>query len=114
MPNPDMIIPLVGANKTYQLYVGMKALRTFETHTGKSLMQIFDTKEITFEDLTKFAHCSLLQFHPELTMDDCDEIIDEIGLDKVLSTLMLALERAFANIKNLQTPNGVTPVGAIP
>jgi len=72
--------------KDWTLKLGNTAIRHVENETGKSFPQI--GKELSNEEtasislLTQVFHAALTRHHPEITLEQCDDIIDEIGHEK--------------------------------
>ncbi len=70
----------------WTLKLGNTAIRHVENETGKSFPQI--GKELSNEQtasislLTQVFHAALMRHHSELSLEQCDDIIDDIGHEK--------------------------------
>lgn len=69
--------------KDWTLKLGNGAVRHVENETGKSFPQIgkdlSDEGTASITLLTQVFHAALIRHHPDATIEDCDDIIDEIG-----------------------------------
>lgn len=96
MIDPNREVPLVVGDTTYVLYAGNKALRMLERDTGKSITDIFAAMDSGSVGLMTTALWAMLQRnHPELTIDDTDDLIDIAGYEAVGRALGAAANRAF-------------------
>lgn len=72
-------------DKEWTLKLGNGAVRHVENETGKTFPQI--GRELSNENsasitlLTQVFHAALTRHHPDITIEVCDDIIDEIGHD---------------------------------
>lgn len=97
MTDPGREVPLVAGETTYTLYAGNRALRMLERDTGKSVVEIFeDVDQGSVELVTIVLHAMLKRNHPDLDVDDVDDIIDAAGYKAVGEALGKAADRAFA------------------
>jgi hypothetical protein len=84
------------AGKTWTLKLGNGAVRHIENETGKTFPQVggeltnASTASITL--LTQVFCAALKRHQPEVTMEDCDDIIDDIGHEKAGDLLGKAFE----------------------
>lgn len=113
MPDPGREVPLKVGDATYILYGGNRALRMIERDTGKSVVALFSEQglaEIGVGTLTSITWALLTRHHPDLTVDDVDDIIDDAGYDKVMDAIGKALEHAFPDAKaQASAANGAKP-----
>lgn len=69
--------------KTWTLKLGNGAVRHVENATGKSFPQIgaelSDEATASVSLLTQVFCAALARHHPDITLEVCDDIIDEIG-----------------------------------
>ncbi|MDO5895123.1 hypothetical protein [Agrobacterium sp. Azo12] len=72
--------------KDWTMKLGNGAVRHVENETGKTFPQI--GRELSGDDtasislLTEVFRASLIRHHPDVTIEDCDDILDEIGHEK--------------------------------
>jgi len=82
--------------KTWTMKLGNGAVRHVENETGKAFPQIgrelSNEKTASISLLTQVFHASLRRHHPDITIDDCDDIIDEIGHEEAGTLLGRAFE----------------------
>ena len=96
MIDPHREITLHVGDQTFVLYAGNKALRMLERETGKSVIEIFDEVDRGSVDLMTTALWAMLQSrHPELTIDDVDDLIDTAGYQAIGNAVSSAANRAF-------------------
>lgn len=96
MIDPNRQVPLVVGNTTYTLYAGNKALRMIERELGKPIDDIFSELNKGSIDVITAALWGMLQrYHPDITMDDTDDLIDIAGYEAVGTALSAAANRAF-------------------
>lgn len=83
-------------DKDWTLKLGNGAVRHVENETGKTFPQIgqqlSNEKTASITLLTQVFHAALLRHHPETTIDDCDDIIDEIGHEQAGTLLGKAFQ----------------------
>ncbi len=108
MPTPDHTAILnpptelkVGAT-TYQLVFTHKALALAEKATGANLLRWFSTLEMSVSDLSGMLLASLNRYHPEITHDQCFEILDRVGVGPVFNAVVSAWKAAQPSEKNGQ------------
>lgn len=72
--------------KTWTMKLGNGAVRHIENETGKPFPEVgkelSDEAKASITLLTQVFRAALTRHHPNVTMEDCDEIIDEIGHEK--------------------------------
>jgi hypothetical protein len=79
------------AGKTYSLVFGNKALRVAEKELGKSFTQIDAT---SINEMTVLVWAGLQRKHPELTIADVDDLIDEVGYARLTELAGKAMSAA--------------------
>ncbi|MBT9156886.1 MAG: hypothetical protein DDT37_01877 [Firmicutes bacterium] len=72
----------------YTLYFDNRAFRQAEKAMGHSLTSMKDG----VGSLTMFLHAGLLRQHPSIDLEDVDDIIDDLGYEKVTEILGEAIE----------------------
>jgi len=84
-------------DKVYSLKYNNKALRMLEKTFEMSISKLGEKMQgdIGINDLTEMFRIGLLHQIPNLTLEQTDEIIDEIGLQKVSEAIAKAFELAF-------------------
>ena len=84
-------------DKIYSLKYNNKALRMLEKTFEMSISKLGKKMQgdIGINDLTEMFRIGLLHQIPNLTLEQTDEIIDEIGLQKVSEAIAKAFELAF-------------------
>jgi hypothetical protein len=112
--DPGREAALVASNTTYTLYAGNRALRMIERETGKSLIALFSDdglEEIGIGVLTTLVWGLLQRDHPDLTLDDIDDVIDAAGYDAVMEAVSQALEAAMPTAPAGAQSPGKAPAG---
>ena len=104
MSSPDRERAVVVGDKTYRLYYGNRSIRLLEKTLGKSFAQ-FDGNSV--DEITTAVWCGFQQFHPELTIDDCDDIIDEVGYTEMADLCGQAIAAAFPAAKGSAQGNAI-------
>lgn len=95
--DPGREVSLVAGDQTYVFYAGNRALRMIERETGKSLIALFSDDGIAdlgIDTLTTIVWGLLQRNHPELSVDDVDDVIDAAGYEAVTDAMAKALEVA--------------------
>ncbi len=84
-------------DKVYSLKYNNKALRMLEKSFNASIRTLGEKMqgEAGINDLTEIFRIGLLHQMPDLTIEQTDEIIDEIGLQKASEAIAKAFELAF-------------------
>lgn len=96
MIDPAREVRLQVGDQEFVLYAGNKALRMLERDTGKAVTEIFAEVDKGSVGLMTTALWAMLQSrHPELSIDDVDDIIDTIGYQAIGEALGRAANRAF-------------------
>ena len=96
MIDPAREVRLQVGDQEFVLYAGNKALRMLERDTGKAVTELFAEVDRGSVGLMTTALWAMLQSrHPELTIDDVDDIIDTVGYQAIGETLGRAANRAF-------------------
>lgn len=84
--------------KTWTLKMGTKAMRKIEGATGKPMpligKELADEDKASIDLVTKVFWGALQHHHPDVSLDDCDDIIDDIGLGKIGPLINDAFEAA--------------------
>ncbi|WP_434642765.1 GTA-gp10 family protein [Thermoanaerobacterium thermosaccharolyticum] len=86
-------------DKIYPLKYNNKALRTLEKQLGMPITKIgrkMQEEEFGVNELTEILRVGLIHWKPDVTIDEADEIIDEVGLQKASEAIGKAFELAFA------------------
>ncbi|QSZ57221.1 hypothetical protein [Rhizobium sp. ZX09] len=82
--------------KDWKLKLGNGAIRHVENETGKSFPQVgkelSNSETASISLLTQVFHAALIQHHPDITIEGCDDIIDEIGHEKAGTLLGKAFQ----------------------
>lgn len=83
--------------KTYTLKFNNRALRMLEQEFGMSIMKLGEKMQgdVGINELTRIFRIGLLHQIPDLTIEQTDEIIDEIGIMKASEAVAKAFELAF-------------------
>ncbi len=76
--------------KKYKLFFDNRAFRTVEKSMGRPLSLMQDS----VSDFTILLHAGLGRHHPELSADDVDEIINELGYDAMMEVLSEAIKES--------------------
>lgn len=100
MPDPGREVPLKVGDTTYTLYAGNRALRMMERETGQPFVELierFERGEVGL--ITTMVWALLSRHHADLTIDDCDDIIDDVGYEAVTEAVGKAVEYAFPQAK---------------
>lgn len=101
--NPDKTTTLTANGKTYTIYYGMKALRSFEIEAGKPVTSMHtEGDNISMIDLAILIRAGLIQFQPTITMDEVDAICDDIGLSQAGQIFGEAVKKSFS--KQIEVP----------
>lgn len=74
--DPQREQQIEAGGKTYTLVFGNRALRLIERELGKPVGQM---DEDSISDLTVMIWAGLQRHHPALTVNDVDDIIDDVG-----------------------------------
>ena len=103
--DPGREVALVAGDATYTLYAGNRALRLMERETGQPLMELVDRfEQVEISLVTTILWALLQRHHPELSIDDVDDVIDAAGYEAVTEALGRAIEYAFPQT----SPNGAS------
>ncbi len=91
-------------DKVYSLKYNNKALRMLEKTFEMSISKLGEKMQgdIGINDLTEMFRIGLLHQIPNLTLEQTDEIIDEIGLQKASEAIAKAFELAFGPQKEVK------------
>ncbi len=91
-------------DKIYSLKYNNKALRMLEKTFEMSISKLGEKMQgdIGINDLTEMFRIGLLHQIPNLTLEQTDEIIDEIGLQKASEAIAKAFELAFGPQKEVK------------
>ncbi len=76
-------IRFTALEKEYTLYFDNRAFRVAEKAMGHSLSALQDS----IGSLTMLLHAGLLRYQPQITLDQVDEIVDELGYEKIAEVL---------------------------
>lgn len=85
--------------QSYTLKFGNGAVRHIENETGMTFAQVgvalADPEKATLTVLTVAFHGALRRHHPELSLDDVDDIIDALGSERAGKLLAEAVVLAY-------------------
>lgn len=104
MSSPDRERAVVVGDKTYRLYYGNRSIRLLEKTLGKSFAE-FDGNSV--EEITTAVWCGFQQYHAGITMEDVDDIIDEVGYTELADICGEAIAAAFPTAKGTAQGNEV-------
>lgn len=115
MTDPGREVPLHAGETTYILYAGNRALRVMERETGKNLFELVnelerydeqsnDAPPISMELVTTIVWAMLQRSHPDLSLDDVDDVIDGAGYDAVMTAMGEAITHAFPTAAGAGVP----------
>ena len=80
-------VSFAALGQTWTMKLGNGAVRHIENETGKPFAQVgaelSDETKASITLLTQVFCAALQRHHPGVTVEDCDDIIDEIGHQKV-------------------------------
>lgn len=91
MADPDAEITLEAKGKTYTIVYGNRAFRTIEKELHRPIVRL---NQESLDDLTTVIWGGLLANHPGITIDEVDDIIDEVGYVKIGEIVKTAVEKA--------------------
>lgn len=95
MGDPMREIPIVACGQTYTLYAGNRALRLVERELGMTFMEALECLDrLDLNVITTILWAMLRKHHPEITLDEVDDIIDCNGAEWLMRVLEDALSRA--------------------
>lgn len=84
--------------KTWTLKMGTKAMRKIEAAAKKPMpvigKELADEDKASIDLITKVFWGALQHHHPDLELDDCDDILDDLGLANVGPLLNEAFQSA--------------------
>lgn len=89
--DPADEITIEANEKTYRLYYGNRAFRLAELKMEKPWLQANTDLR---QDVTILIWAGLQQHHPELTLEETDELIDAVGFGNVMTVATRAMVRA--------------------
>lgn len=113
--DPGREVTLTAGDTTYTLYAGNRALRMIERETGTSLLALFSDQgmaELGIGTVTTIVKGLLSKHHPDLTMDDVDDIIDAAGYDAITEAMTRALDLAMPKADASADHSGKAPATA--
>ena len=114
MTDPGREVALVAGDTTYTFYAGNRALRMIERETGKSLIALFSgdgLEDLSIGTITTVIWGLLQRNHPEMSIDEVDDVIDAAGYDAVMDALSQALELAMPTASGEAKTAGKAPAG---
>jgi len=92
MSDPSREVSFEAEGKRYTLRYGNRALRMAEKELAKPFTQM---DEGTLGDLTVLVWAGLQHYHPDLGIDDVDEIFDVVGYQELGELSAQAVQAAF-------------------
>lgn len=102
MSNPDREQKFESNGKTYTLVFGNKAFRLAERESGKTFAAL-DLASI--EAMTILIWAGLQKYHPELKIEDVDEVLDDVGYVPMSEIVATAMQASFPSAAE-ETPEG--------
>jgi len=99
--NPDREQKFEANGKTYTLVFGNRALRLSERETGKNFSDL-DLSSIEVQ--TTLVWAGLQKHHPDLKIDDIDDIMDDVGYLEMADVITKAIQASFPAAE--ETPEG--------
>ena len=99
-------------NETLTLVFTHRSIAVAEEKTGMKLLMAFDSNEITADKLAGMLLSAALKHHPDLTLDDCWDILDTVGTYPVFFAVLEAWTLASPNAeagKDTQNPTPQPP-----
>lgn len=100
MANPDSERTFEANGKTYTLFFGNRSFRMLEQKLGKSFQE-FNFNSV--DEMTVALWSGLQKYHPQLTIEEMDDIIDDVGYVKLAGIAAEAIGAAFPDE---ETPQG--------
>lgn len=98
--------------RVYRLRYNNKALRWFERQTGLKFMSI-DPNKLGLDEVSHLAAAGLIHEQPDITIDDADEFVDNVGLQRAFRAVMEAVEHDLGgDLDELEPMNGTAPKNA--
>ena len=99
-------------NQVFRLRYNNKALRWFERQTGLKFMSI-DPNNLGLDEVSHLAAAGLIHENPDITIDDADDFIDTVGLQRAFRAVMEAVEHDLGGDLDEPEPmNGTDPKNA--
>lgn len=96
MPDPSAERTIEANGRRYTLYFGNRAFRLFELELGKPLNRL---NFLSIHEATLMVWAGLQRHHPDVTVEDVDTLIDEIGYGTVTELAEAAIYAAFPQAK---------------
>lgn len=94
--DPGREVQVKAGEETYTLYGGNRALRLIERETGMPFGDVVErAQKLDVTATTLVCWAFLQRHHPDLALDDLDDIIDAAGFMAVFEAVFKALELAF-------------------
>jgi hypothetical protein len=100
--NPDAERKFEANGKTYTLFFGNRSFRMLEQKLGKSFQE-FNFNSV--DEMTVALWSGLQKYHPDISVDDMDDIIDDVGYVKLAGIAAEAINGAFPEADE-ETPQG--------
>lgn len=109
--NPDKIVKFSDSSgQEFTLYFGMRAFRAFEIETGSGIIQVFSTMDtVKMTDLATMVKVGLETYHSTINSNEVDDLIDDVGLNRMLELLGEAVSKSLPKSGNQRPP--LTAVG---
>lgn len=104
MSSPDRERAVVVGGNSYRLYYGNRSIRLLEKTLGKPFEE-FNGNSVN--EITTAVWCGFQQFHPGMTMEEVDDIIDEVGYVKMADICGEAIAAAFPSKEETAQGNEV-------
>ncbi|MES2902827.1 MAG: hypothetical protein V4696_01455 [Pseudomonadota bacterium] len=111
MLDPEGIVSFMAGDEAYRLFFGMRAMKEIERHYDKAFMLAIQSvmpqlsaedmadkaklieasSKVRLSDVAKLFEFGLAKHHPDLSEDDVDGLIDDIGVARASELLGDAL-----------------------
>lgn len=94
--DPGREVPVEAGGQTYTLYCGNRALRLIERETEMPFGDVVErVQRLDISALTVACWALLQRHHPDLSIDDTDDVIDAAGFTRAFEAVNRAMELAF-------------------
>ncbi len=105
-------VALILGNETYKLCFTFGALATAEAELRKAgrivnMLHSFDFRNMGASDIAPLVYAGLLHYHPQMSMEKVESLVNIRNLGDILGALILAYEQAVGEPKkNAQSGPG--------
>ena len=108
MDDPGSEFALEANGRIYTLRYGNRAFRLFEREAGKPLGAL--TAE-SIQEMTLVVWAGLQTHHPDISVEDVDEVIDAVGYTEMTRMVTAALKAARAQAGEGEAPGNAARAG---